>query len=165
MRDISPRNSENKSLISASGNRRLPEKAKREDVFDFSPECIFKKFEDLSREIFSVFDDLFDNMPGMRDVQDYQITQTEDDIVIKAKLQGLSTDNLDVNIDEDFVRVSGKQQTCSEYRGLDNGLFRSQKSFSAFYRKIPLPVKVKCHDARVNYDGEELMIVIPREKN
>mgnify|MGYP000297794746 CR=1 FL=1 len=141
---------------------RLPVKRKEADIMDSTYSGIFKKFEEFTREILNLFDDLMDEIPGMGENRDIRISQTDEDVVIEAEIPGLSVDDLDVNITDDYVRLSGKQQVSNEYRSLDDNSYRSQSYFKAFFRTIRLPERVKYRQARVEYKGDNLHISIPK---
>lgn len=82
------------------------QKNKEDSVKDeLTPESVFEKFENLIREISNIFNGLFDIMPGIVEVQDFRITQTDENVIVNAKIPGLSTDNLDVNIGEDYKEI------------------------------------------------------------
>ncbi len=130
------------------------------DIFDLTTEGLFKTFESLSRDISNIFDGFFKSMPEMANVQDIRVVGN--DVIINANIPGMSTDDLDININEDYVRLSGKYQRSNEFRNMEDNSYRVQKSCSAFVRTIPLPAKVNYHLAKVEYKGDTLSITIPK---
>ncbi|HEX9059073.1 MAG TPA: Hsp20/alpha crystallin family protein [Clostridia bacterium] len=130
------------------------------DIFDLTTEGLFKRFESLSKEISSIFDGFIKSMPKMEDIQDIKVL--ENDVIINANIPGMSTDDLDININEDYVRLSGRYQRSNEYRNMEDNSYRAQKSYSAFVRTIPLPAKVNYRLAKVEYKGDTLSISIPK---
>jgi HSP20 family protein len=83
---------------------------------------------------------------------DIEMVQRDNQLVIRADLPGVKKEDVTVEIDEDRVIIRGerRQERTQESRGV----YRSEVSYGAFERTIPLPEGVDPEKAQANYhDG------------
>lgn len=90
------------------------------------------------------------------------IYQNENEVILKAELPGISTEDISLFVDEGSVRLSGmsKQETEVKYENA----FRIERYYGNFSRTIPLSVEVKAEQATAEYKDGILSITIPKAK-
>lgn len=66
-----------------------------------------------------------------------EIHQTGKEFLVRADLPGLNKDDVDVEVDDGVLRLSGERR--QEARDEGEGYYRSERSYGSFYRAIPLP--------------------------
>lgn len=138
--------------------------AKRRDDFEsLSGWNPFKGLEGLFSGINAIFDRFSEYLSDMEVCPEANVRETGDSVVVKTEIPGLSEDNLDVDVFEDHIRLSGKQQRKDEYRNTDENVYRKEEYYRAFYKTLPLPVRVKYGQAKVEYKGDILTITIPKD--
>jgi HSP20 family protein len=60
-----------------------------------------------------------------------------DKIIVRADLPGLNKDNVNVEVNDGILTISGERK--DEHRENREGYYRSERSYGQFYRSIPLP--------------------------
>lgn len=88
------------------------------------------------------------------------VYQTDEDVVVKAEIPGVSKEDLNVYIDENSIRLSGQSKKDNEYK--DEHTYRSERFYGSFSRTIPLPVEVKAEQAKAEYKDGILSVVVPK---
>jgi HSP20 family protein len=135
-------------------------------VFD----AIDRTFDDLRNEIESLFwgypayaqyrdmkrDDIGARMPYA------DIIDRGDSIVVTAEMPGIPKENVEIEVDENGVEISGKVEQSVEDE--DRGYYRRERAYSSFYRYIPLPEEIKPEDVRATMKNGVLEIVLPKKK-
>ena len=75
-----------------------------------------------------------------------------DEIVVRIDLPGLKPEDVNVEVTDDSVIVSGERQQAQDDEG--EGWYRSERSYGRFYREIPLPEGAQPDTTRANFrDG------------
>ena len=97
---------------------------------------------------------------GDMSIPNVDIYQTQVDVVVKAEIPGVDKPDLDVNIDENTIRISGKTKRDSQYT--DENTYRTELYYGSFSRTIPLPAKVRSELARAEYKDGILSITVPK---
>ena len=78
--------------------------------------------------------------------------------MIRADLPGLSKDEVNVEINEDAITISGERRNENEEKR--EGYYRSERSYGSFYRQIPLPEGVNADDANATFHNGVLEITM-----
>ncbi|MGE5613570.1 MAG: Hsp20/alpha crystallin family protein [Bacillota bacterium] len=121
----------------------------------------FREVDNIGREISSFFDFPSRFFGGYNSPR-VDVYQTENDVVVKAEIPGVSKEDLKLFIDDDSVRISG--QTKKEKEFSDENVYRSERYYGSFSRTIPLPVEVKSENARAEYKDGILSITVPKSE-
>ena len=119
----------------------------------------FRDDDVISREMRDFFDypmKLFGGFSSPR----VDIYQTENDVVVKAEIPGVSKEDLNLYIDDNSIRLSGQTKKENEFK--DENAFRTERHYGSFSRTIPLPVEVKSDQAKAQYKDGILSITIPK---
>lgn len=84
--------------------------------------------------------------------------EREGQLVIRADLPGLSKDDVNVEMNEDAITISGERRNENEEQR--EGYYRSERSYGSFYRQIPLSEGVKAEDAQATFRNGVLEITL-----
>lgn len=82
-----------------------------------------------------------------------------DDIVVSIDLPGVEKKDIQLNVTENYVEVKAEKK--HEVKVEKKGFFKQERSYSGFYRVIPLPAEVKADKADASYNNGVLDIKIP----
>ena len=66
-----------------------------------------------------------------------EVSQQGDKIVVRADLPGLRKEDIDVEVNDGVLTISGERKEEREENR--DGFYRSERSYGQFYRAIPLP--------------------------
>jgi len=92
-------------------------------------------------------------------VPSIEILERDGQLVIRADVPGMSKDQINVQIEDGQLVISGeRRQEQEERRG---GFYRSEKSYGAFYRAVPLPEGVDPEQARATFRDGVLEVTMP----
>lgn len=119
----------------------------------------FRDIDNIGREMGSFFDlpiKLFGGINSPR----VDVYQTENDVVVKAEIPGVSKEDLNVFIDENSIRLSGQTKKEKEFK--DENVYRTERYYGSFSRTIQLPAEVKSEQARAEYKDGILSITVPK---
>ncbi len=95
-----------------------------------------------------------------------EMEDTKDAIHLKLELPGMEASDLDVQVTEKAVSISGERK--SETKTEENGVTRSEFRYGKFQRVIPLPLKIQNTNVTAEYKDGILNLTLPKaeeEKN
>lgn len=84
--------------------------------------------------------------------------EREGELVIRADLPGMSKDDVNVEVTDDAITISGERRNENEEKR--EGYYRSERSYGSFYRQIPLPEGVNADDANATFRNGVLEITM-----
>ncbi|MEM7556515.1 MAG: Hsp20/alpha crystallin family protein [Cyanobacteria bacterium P01_A01_bin.84] len=124
----------------------------------------------LERQINRIFDDLTPAQlqldSDMARVPAAEISQTKDALNLKIELPGINTKDLDIQVAEKSISVSGERKR--EIKSEENGNVRSEFQYGRFERVISLPARVENTKVSAKYEDGILHLTLPlsqAEKN
>jgi HSP20 family protein len=88
------------------------------------------------------------------------ITETEDALVLTFDLPGLKEEEIQVELDDNVLTVSGERQRKHEAKQDD--YYRYERRFGSFSRSVALPSGVKDDQIEAKYDNGVLEIRVPK---
>lgn len=92
--------------------------------------------------------------------------ETDDAIHLKLELPGLEAKDLDIQVTQDAVHISGERK--SETKTQDKGITKSEFYYGKFQRVIPLSARVQNTNVTADYKDGILNLTLPKseqEKN
>ncbi len=95
-----------------------------------------------------------------------ELHETEEAIHLKVELPGMSAKDLDVQVTEKAVSISGERKL--ENKTEDKGTIKSEFYYGKFQRVIPLPARVQNTNVTAEYKDGILNLTLPKteqEKN
>lgn len=90
------------------------------------------------------------------------VYQSDGEVVMKAEIPGVQKEDLNVYIDENTIRLSGRNRKNEEFK--DENIYRSERYYGSFSRTISLPSEVKAEEAKAEYRDGILTITAPKVK-
>lgn len=99
---------------------------------------------------------------GFREEPHLELTETQDDLLLKAEIPDLKPKDLDITISDDLLTIKAevKEESFSE----GEGFHERTQSCSFFSRTVQLPCKVHVDEVRASYQNGILNIVMPKCK-
>jgi len=88
------------------------------------------------------------------------ITESDDALLLSFDLPGLIEEEIQVELDDNVLTVSGERRRQSEVNQDD--YFRYERRFGAFSRSVALPAGVKDDQIEASYENGVLEIRIPK---
>lgn len=120
----------------------------------------FRDIDNVSKEMNTFFENspfgIFSRVTSPR----IDVYQTENDIIVKAEIPGVSKEDLNVYVDENSIRLSGQTKRGNEYK--DDNVYKTERYYGSFSRTIPLPVEVKSDQTKAEYKDGILSITVPK---
>ncbi|SMC23925.1 HSP20 family protein [Desulfacinum hydrothermale DSM 13146] len=92
----------------------------------------------------------------------FDVSETEDKIVVKADLPGVEAKDLDISITDNVLTVKGEKKQEKEEKG--ESYHRVERRFGSFARSIALPADVKSEGVEAVYRDGVLRIEIPKSE-
>ena len=143
--------------------------ARREPMWSAGP---FRMLERFANEIDSVFDDFGlgrswlasrakGTMRGGLDVfvPAVEVHQQNNEFVVRADLPGLKKEDVNVDITDDEVTISGERR--QEQETTERGVYRSERSYGSFTRAIRLPEGAMTDQAKATFKDGVLEVRMP----
>ena len=88
-----------------------------------------------------------------------EVSEEEGQLKVCADLPGLTKDDVNVEITNDMIVLSGERKKEQEEKR--KGYYRSERSYGSFSRTIPLPEGAKADDAKASFKDGVLEITVP----
>lgn len=84
----------------------------------------------------------------------------DEKMLIHLDLPGMSKDDIEVNLFENHIEISGERKASTQEKG--EGYYIAERSFGTFKRIVSLPAKANIDKAEISYDNGVLEIIIPK---
>src|SRR5437868_5799346 len=122
----------------------------------------------LQNEMNRLFSTYFDNPAGnganggalRRWVPAMDLVETEEHFVLKADLPGLDANDVNIEVEDNVLTVSGHRKV--EHEASREGFYRVERASGSFRRSLTLPEGVKLEHIAANFDKGVLEIRIPK---
>jgi HSP20 family protein len=88
------------------------------------------------------------------------LVETADHYVLRADLPGLSDGDVNVQLEDNVLTISGERK--AEHEDQQEGYYRLERAFGAFSRSLTLPDGVDPHGVEAHFDRGVLEIRIPK---
>jgi HSP20 family protein len=137
------------------------------DVFNMNPFSMFRRMQEEINRVFAQNSlagqtQRGDPLTSVAWVPPVEVAYRHGNLVVSAELPGLSQEDVDVQIVDDILVISGEKEIPAEE---DRGdVRRTEIRYGEFYRAIPLPDGVKADQARAQFQNGVLQIMIPMEQ-
>lgn len=100
----------------------------------------------------------FANMPAT------DVSETENEIVVKAELPGFSPDQIDIRLEGNVLTLKG-QVTSEEERKDEGQVHLRERRMSSFQRSFTLPSGVDADKAEANFENGVLTLTLPKRED
>jgi len=91
-----------------------------------------------------------------------ELTEHEDNYIVKAELPGVCKEDIDVEIGENNIGIKAEVKEKHEEKG--ENLYRSEFRYGKFVRNIPLPSEIDNNQAKADYKDGILTITVPKSQ-
>jgi HSP20 family protein len=123
--------------------------------------ALLMKPEPFSREIDRVFDAFFGQTDQARRwVPPVDLVEAEDHFVLRADLPGLSEGDVNIEVQDGTLTISGERKAEHEQR--EKGWYRIERSFGRFSRALSLPDGVDPDRIQASFSDGVLEVRIPK---
>jgi HSP20 family protein len=123
--------------------------------------ALLMKPEPFSREIDRVFDAFFGQTDQARRwVPPVDLVEAEDHFVLRADLPGLSEGDVQIEVQDGTLTISGERKAEHEQR--ERGWYRVERQFGRFSRSLTLPEGVDAGGIAAEFDRGVLTVRIPK---
>jgi HSP20 family protein len=123
--------------------------------------ALLVKPEPFSREIDRVFDAFFGQTDqGRRWVPPMDLVEAEDHFLLKADLPGLEEGDVNIEVQDGTLTISGERKAEHERR--EGGFYRIERSFGSFSRSLTLPDGVDPEGIAASFSHGVLDVRIPK---
>lgn len=125
----------------------------------------YTEMQRMQRDIDQVFDSFFSDWPSLHNGTAWQsfnldLSEKDGEYVIQATLPGLKSDEIDVAIEDNVLRITG--ETKSDNRFEDNQYLVRERRYGSFVRNIMLPGAVDDGKAKASLEDGVLTIHLPK---
>jgi len=86
------------------------------------------------------------------------VSKRGDQLVVHAELPGLNAKDVNVEVDNGTLTISGERQQSS------GDAYHSERSYGSFYRAIPLPENVDLDEIEATFTNGVLEVTMPTPK-
>lgn len=131
----------------------------------FSP---FRTLQRVADEVARVFEDFglsrgWGQAPEPGDVMKWvprvDVTQHQDEVLVRVDLPGMEKDDIRVNVSDQTVTIHGERHRAEKEER--DAVYRSERNFGMFCRIIPLPEGTVTDQAKASFNNGVLEIRIP----
>ncbi|MDF5711865.1 MAG: Hsp20/alpha crystallin family protein [Nostoc sp. S4] len=130
----------------------------------------WREIDTLQRQLDNLFEDT--RVPSGVFNRDFikvpaaELQETDDAIHLKLELPGIDAKDLDIQVTEDAVQISGQRK--SETKTEEKGTTKTEFYYGKFQRVIPLSARIQNTNVTADYKDGILHLTLPKteqEKN
>jgi HSP20 family protein len=88
------------------------------------------------------------------------LVETQDDFVLRADLPGLSEGDVNIELEDNVLTISGERK--SEHEENKEGFHRVERAYGSFARSLTLPEGVNAEGIKASFDRGVLEVRIPK---
>jgi HSP20 family protein len=122
----------------------------------------------MQNEMNRLFDRFFDSpaqgngsqAAARRWIPAMDVVETDDAFVLRADLPGLSEQDVNIELEDNVLTISGERKAEHEQKG--EGYYRLERAWGAFSRSLTLPDGVEAEGIKAGFDAGVLEVRIPK---
>ena len=122
-----------------------------------------REVDSLQSEVNRVFDAFFGGGGGSarrRWVPAMDLAETDDHLILRADLPGLTKDDVEIEVKDGVLSVSGERKAENEERSGD--FYRVERTFGRFSRSLTLPTGIDASQIGAEFENGVLEVKIPK---
>jgi HSP20 family protein len=125
----------------------------------------FRELSSLQTEMNRLFNAAFEGPGGgnggaRRWTPAMDLLETEDEFVLRADLPGLSESDVNIEIEDNVLTVSGERET--EHEDKREGFYRMERAYGSFSRSLTLPKGIDPEAVTAGFDRGVLEVRVPK---
>jgi HSP20 family protein len=127
-----------------------------------------RELDSLQGDMNRLFDRFFEGgraangTTGRRWIPAMDLVETDDHLVLRGDLPGMTEDDVDIEIKDNVLTVSGERRAEHEDRG--EGYHRVERAFGSFSRSLALPQGVDAETIEAKFENGVLEVLVPKPK-
>ena len=121
----------------------------------------FSEFRTLQREMNRLFEGIDDDV-SMSRFPMLNVWSNEDNIIVTAEIPGLSKDDININVVNNVLTISGERK--EEELASDTICHRYERGVGKFVRTVQLPFAIESGKVTAKYDKGVLTITLPQHE-
>ncbi len=90
------------------------------------------------------------------------VYEDQDKIVVEMHLPGIDPDKVNIDVDENYLRISGSREESEEKK--EKNFFKKEIRRGSFERVIPLPCAVESEKAQAECKEGALKVILPKKQ-
>ena len=91
-----------------------------------------------------------------------EIKETDKELVLKAEIPGIDAQDLEVEVGEERVTISGEHKEEKSSADEDKNYFHSEFHYGKFQRVVPLPMVIKTDQIKSDFKHGVLTLTLPK---
>jgi HSP20 family protein len=124
-----------------------------------------RELDSLQTDMNRLFDRFFGAPAGnstaaRRWIPAMDLTETDDSLVLRADLPGVSEDDVEIEVKDRILTISGERKNEHEEKG--EGFHRVERSFGRFSRALNLPDGIDAEQVEAKFDNGVLEVRVPK---
>jgi HSP20 family protein len=122
-----------------------------------------REVDTLQGEVNRLFDTFFGGSNDVRTrrwVPAMDLVESDEHLVLRADLPGLDKDDVNIEIKDGVLTVSGERKT--EHEEKSEGFYRVERAFGSFSRSLSLPEGIDAEKVSADFDKGVLEVRIPK---
>ena len=144
----------------------MAEEEQRGPVVQFRPS---RGLREMREEMSRLLDAMWEPGFGLRRLRPFlieeplwpavDIFQKNGALIIKADVPGMTAKDIEVNVSEGGITISGERAEAKEVKEKD--YYRSERSYGRFVRQLPLPAGADASKAQASFKDGVLEVSVP----
>lgn len=116
----------------------------------------------------TMFPNLFDDDLAGFDLVNFtpavNVSEDRDTVIVEAPLAGIDPSKVDIEIEDNVLKISGSSEQKSEVDDKDRHYYRKEIRTGSFYRVVTLPKTVEGAKAEASFKNGILTVSIPKSE-
>lgn len=109
-----------------------------------------------------LMEDLYEEGEEITWMPAVDVTDGEDAIVLTAEMPGLTRDDVQIEVEDDVLRIHGEKREETEREEEDGKVRVSERRYGAFARSFTLPATVEAEEIRAEMKNGVLTVRLPK---
>ena len=131
----------------------------------------FRELSSMRKQMDRLFEDMLsvgnDDWMGLHSIGGMwtpavEIEEKDKELVLKAEIPGIDVKDLEVEVSEDRVTISGEHKEEKKTEDKDKNYFHSEFHYGKFQRIIPLPMAIKTDEIKSDFQKGVLTLTLPK---
>jgi HSP20 family protein len=122
----------------------------------------WQELDELTNEFGRMLGDRFGSTEGTSWLPPVNVEETGDELILSAELPGMSTEEVDIELENNVLTIRGEKQMVREERGEDNRVHLVERRYGNFQRSFTLPRTVKADEISARMENGVLHVHMPK---